>query len=118
MGALRVHPPLLLDIAWLPSTPPPAHLSLTFPGQQHRVSPHGCVIVFDCRRSFVMRGSTLLATLCFAIALPLASVSSAAGAPKNVNTSQTHGDEAETAIAINHANPLQITAVSNLNSGA
>jgi hypothetical protein len=65
-----------------------------------------------------MRGSRLFVTLCFAVALPLASLSYAAGAPKNVNTSKTHGDEAETAIAVNHATPLQITAVSNLNSGS
>ena len=43
---------------------------------------------------------------------------SASAGPVNVNTSKTHGTEAETAIAINHTNPLQLTAVSNLNSGA
>ena len=41
-----------------------------------------------------------------------------AAVPKNVNMSKTHGDEAETAVAINRKNPLQLTAVSNLNSGA
>lgn len=37
--------------------------------------------------------------------------------PRNLNISRSHGDEAETSVAINHANPLQLTVVSNLNSG-
>jgi hypothetical protein len=37
--------------------------------------------------------------------------------PTNVNTSKTRGNEAETAIAVSHTNPLQLTAVSNLETG-
>jgi hypothetical protein len=43
---------------------------------------------------------------------------SGAAAPKNVNTSKTHGDEAETSLAVSHTNPLQLTAVSNLNTAS
>ena len=43
---------------------------------------------------------------------------SAAVVPKNVNISKRRGDEAETSVAVSHTNPLQLTAVSNLNSGA
>jgi len=63
-----------------------------------------------------MRGFLLSAFLCFSIALPFTNFATAAGAPKNINTSRTHGTEAETSIAVNHANPLQLTAVSNLES--
>jgi len=41
----------------------------------------------------------------------------AAGNPKNINISRLRGNEAETAVAINQVNPLQITVVSNLGSG-
>jgi hypothetical protein len=60
-----------------------------------------------------MRGFLISGLLCFTAAF-----ATAAGAPKNINTSKTRGTEAETAIAINHANPQQVVAVSNLNSGA
>src|SRR3954451_5369863 len=60
-----------------------------------------------------MRGFLISGLLCFTTAL-----ATGAGAPKNINTSKTRGTEAETALAINHANPQQIVAVSNLNSGA
>src|SRR6266702_3691526 len=65
-----------------------------------------------------MRGFLISAALTLTLALPFTNFAFAAGAPKNINTSKTHGDEAETAVAINHANPQQITAVSNLNSGS
>jgi hypothetical protein len=38
--------------------------------------------------------------------------------PVLTDTSQLTGDEAETAVAVNHLNPNQITFISNLNSGA
>jgi hypothetical protein len=38
--------------------------------------------------------------------------------PANINMSKTHGNEAETAVAVSHTNPLLITTVSNLESGA
>ena len=38
--------------------------------------------------------------------------------PININMSKSHGNEAETAVAVSHTNPLLITTVSNLDSGA
>ena len=36
--------------------------------------------------------------------------------PTNINMSKRSGDEAETAIAVSHTNPLLMTTVSNLQS--
>ena len=65
------------------------------------------------RRSFIPSG-ILIALLAIS-----GITHQAAGAviPRIVNISKTHGDEAETAVAISHINPLQLTVVSNLNSG-
>ena len=38
--------------------------------------------------------------------------------PININMSKSHGNEAETAVAVSHTNPLLMTTVSNLDSGA
>jgi hypothetical protein len=43
---------------------------------------------------------------------------SAKTVPPNINMSHRHGNEAETAMAVSHTNPLLMTTVSNLNSGA
>ena len=42
----------------------------------------------------------------------------AARAPENINMSQQRGNEAETAVAVSHTNPLLITTVSNLETNA
>ena len=42
----------------------------------------------------------------------------AAKVPRNINMSQQRGNEAETAVAVSHTNPLLITTVSNLEASA
>lgn len=66
-----------------------------------------------------MRWSFVSIRVFLPLLLAIASITqqAVAAGPRNVNISQTHGDEAETAVAISHTNPLQLTAVSNLNSG-
>ncbi len=54
-----------------------------------------------------------LLLVCSSIALIDVSV-----VPLNINMTKTHGNEAETAVAVSHINPLLITTVSNLDSGA
>src|SRR5207244_3916007 len=54
-----------------------------------------------------------------ALLLACASIASiVSGVPPNINVTKTHGNEAETAVAASHTNPLLITTVSNLDSGA
>jgi hypothetical protein len=57
-----------------------------------------------------MKIFTALLFSCIQIAL----VSSTTAIPTNINMSQRRGNEAETAVAVSHTNPLQITTVSNL----
>src|SRR5438105_9462000 len=65
-----------------------------------------------------MRAMKLFAAL-LAICTPIALTDlSGKAIPPNVNMSQRHGNEAETAMAVSHTSPLLITTVSNLDSGA
>ena len=41
-----------------------------------------------------------------------------ARAPRNVDVSRADGNQAETAVAVNQANPLEVTVISNLDRGA
>jgi hypothetical protein len=67
------------------------------------------------RASFLSLALFLTAVVAFS-----GTINHASGAvvPKNVNISKRTGDEAETSVAVSHTNPLLLTAVSNLNSGA
>jgi hypothetical protein len=69
-----------------------------------------------------MRWSLVSILVFFTTLLTLSGTTNQAAAapasPRNVNISKTHGTEAETSVAVSHTNPLQLTAVSNLNSGA
>lgn len=53
-----------------------------------------------------------------AIAAPREREAELRRAPGNVDISRASGNEAETAVAINQANPMQVTVVSNLDSGS
>ncbi|PYL05612.1 MAG: hypothetical protein DME34_11050 [Verrucomicrobia bacterium] len=59
-----------------------------------------------------MKLFSALLLVCASIALIVS------GVPPNINVTKTHGNEAETAVAASHTNPLLITTVSNLDSGA
>jgi hypothetical protein len=78
----------------------------------------------SCSASDAMKTFAALLFTCTQIALvgavaqPPLLATSAKTVPENVNTSKTHGNEAETAVAVSHTNPLQITTVSNLESVA
>ena len=70
-----------------------------------------------------MKAFAALLLVCTSIALgraagQLPTAVSARGVPQNIIMSKSRGDEAETAVAVSHANPLQITTVSNRQSGA
>lgn len=67
------------------------------------------------------------AALLFALSLPFSTFAQVplrpetparAGALLEVDVSESRGNEAETAVAVNHKNPLQITTVSNLEASA
>jgi len=63
---------------------------------------------------FAMKTFAALFFSCTSIALAQPPVR----APININMSKSGGNEAETAVAVSHTNPLLITTVSNLESGA
>ena len=59
-----------------------------------------------------------LLALCLPFLCLTTLIAAAARAPQNINMSLRRGNEAETAIAISHTNPLLMTSVSNLESSA
>jgi hypothetical protein len=64
--------------------------------------------------SLVMKLFAALLMICTPILLL---DNSAKTVPPNINMSHRHGNEAETAMAVSHTNPLLLTTVSNLDSG-
>ena len=70
-----------------------------------------------------MKDFSALLLVCMSIALgsalgQLPAAVPARAVPQNINMSKSRGNEAETAVAVSHTNPLQITTVSNLESVA
>jgi len=67
------------------------------------------------RRSVLRLSSALIAPAILAagVGAPADAAGRTRAVPKNVNISRERGNQAETTIAINQVNPLQMTVVSN-----